>query len=154
VPAIPENDLEVEEAERGRDAAEVASDPPEPSASAETDEESMSVPAFELVRRILVGMVQAIEDGADLLGASVREELGRFRTDIVKSAIATSFLIAGGGLLTAGLAALMHVWLGTWPPVLLTLGGVYLVVGGLLFVSMGRVEPQEPPERRGQGDQR
>ena len=135
---ISENDLEVEEGQKGRDAAEVASDAAAPSASEDTDAESTSVPAFELVRRILVGMVQAIEDGADLLGASVREELGRFRNDIVKSAIATSLLIAGGGLLTAGLASLMHAWLGSWPPVLLTLGSVYLVVGGFLFASMER----------------
>lgn len=98
-------------------------------------EESLTPSAFELVRRILVGMVQAIEDGADLLGASVREELGRFRTDLFRGVLAVSLLAAGGGLLTAGLAMLLNAWLGSWPLVLLLLGGVYLAAGAWLFTS-------------------
>jgi len=98
-------------------------------------EEPLTPSAFELVRRVVVGMVQAIEDGADLLGASVREELARFRTDLVRAVIAACLLAAGGGLLTAGLAMLMNAWMGSWPPVLLLLGGVYLGLGIWLFTS-------------------
>jgi len=91
---------------------------------------------FELARRILVGVVQAVEDGANLVGASLREELGRFREDAVRTLIAVAFLATGGGLATAGIALLLHRWIGSWSPVLLVMGGVYLVAGfWLLHVS-------------------
>jgi hypothetical protein len=111
------------------------SSPPESSHEAKAEDEPLSPSSFELARRVLVSMVQAVEDGADLLGASVREELGRFRTDLVRALVATFSLAAGGGLLTAGLALLMHDWIGSWPPVLLVLGGLYMAAGVWLFVS-------------------
>lgn len=101
----------------------------------EVADESLSPSSFELVRRVVVGMVQAIEDGAELLGASVREELDRFRADAVKSLVAAILLVAGAGLLTAGIALLLRAWIGSWPPVLLALGGLYLVLGGWLLFS-------------------
>ena len=80
--------------------------------------------------------MQAVEDGANLVGASLREELGRFREDAVRTLIAAAFLATGGGLATAGIALLLHRWIGSWSPVLLVMGGVYLVAGfWLLHVS-------------------
>jgi hypothetical protein len=133
---MQESGTKAEEASPEADVQDVQSGPSEPShKEAEVGDEPLSPSAFELVRRVLVGMVQAIEDGADLLGASVREELGRFRTDLVRSLVATFLLAAGGGLMTAGLSLLLHTWIGSWPPVLLVLGGVYLAAGVWLFVS-------------------
>ena len=115
--------------------ANTAAEVSERSKEQDVSDEPLTPSGFELVRRVLVGMVQAVEDGADLLGASVREELGRFRADLVKIMVATCLLTAGGGLLTGGVALLLHTWIGSWPPVLLVLGGVYLAVGGWLFTS-------------------
>ncbi len=130
---MQESSTKAEEASPEADVQDVQSEPSHK--EAEVGDEPLSPSAFELVRRVLVGMVQAIEDGADLLGTSVREELGRFRTDLVRSLVATFLLAAGGGLMTAGLALLLHTWIGSWPPVLLVLGGVYLAAGVWLFVS-------------------
>jgi len=126
VPEVPEvaDAPELEQAPEARTGAT-----PDPS---DSDEPS----TFELARRILVGVVQAVEDGANLVGASFREELGRFREDAVRSLIAVAFLATGGGLATAGIALLLHRWIGSWSPVLLVMGGVYLVAGfWLLHVS-------------------
>lgn len=130
---MQESSTKAEEASPEADVQDVQSEPSHK--EAEVGDEPLSPSAFELVRRVLVGMVQAIEDGADLLGASVREELGRFRTDLVRSLVATFLLAAGGGLMTAGLALLLHTWIGSWSPVLLVLGGVYVAAGVWLFVS-------------------
>ena len=129
VPPIREDGIEVAEA----NAEPAVRGPSSEEVNASGDPQSP--PAFDLARRVLVGMVQAIEDGTELLGASVREELGRFRTDLIKSLLATSSLVAGAGLLTAGLALFMHLWIGSWPLVLLLLGGIYLAAGGWLFAS-------------------
>lgn len=141
--------------EHGIEVAGVNGEPSVPGPSREeanASGEPLSLPAFELARRVLVGMVQAIEDGTELLATSVREELGRFRSDLIRSLLATFSLAAGTGLLTAGLALLMHTWIGSWPLVLLLLGGVYLAVGGWLFVSSpasggGRQLREENDER-------
>ena len=121
VSEVPELEQTTPEAQTG-----ATPDPPD------SDEPS----TFELARRVLVGVVQAVEDGANLVGASLREELGRFREDAVRTLIAAAFLATGGGLATAGIALLLHRWIGSWSPVLLVMGGVYLVAGfWLLHVS-------------------
>ncbi len=136
-PTPPTQDHSVEvEADAGPEpsSSSAPAEPAEPSEDhAGVIDQPSSPSAFELARRILAGVMQSIEDGADLLGASVREELGRFRTDIVRSLLAVVSLAAGGGLVTAGLALLLHAWIGSWPPVLLVLGGAYLAVGAWLF---------------------
>ncbi len=124
VAGAPEVEQTTREAQTG-----ATPDPPD------SDEPS----TFELARRILVGVVQAVEDGANLVGASLREELGRFREDAVRTLIAVAFLATGGGLTTAGIALLLHRWIGSWSPVLLVMGGVYLVAGfWLLQVSRAK----------------
>jgi len=113
---------------------------PEPELAAVEDtpgsaghEGTPSPSTFELARRVLVAMVQAIEDGADLLGASVREELGQFKEDLLRGLAGVLLVAIGAGLVTAGLALLLHGWFGSWSPVLLVLGGIYLAVGGWLW---------------------
>ena len=130
VPDVPDvND--VPELEQTTPEAQTGAPPSPP------DSEAPST--FELARRILVGVVQAIEDGANLVGASLREELGRFREGAVRTLIAVALLATGGGLATAGVALLLHRWIGSWSPVLLVMGGVYLVAGfWLLHVSSAK----------------
>ncbi len=120
------------------DAPELEQTTPEAQAESAPDSPGSDDPStFELARRILVGVVQAVEDGANLVGASLKEELGRFREDAVRTVIAVAFLAAGGGLATGGMALLLHRWLGSWSPVLLVLGGVYMVAGFWLLQVRG-----------------
>jgi hypothetical protein len=124
---------EAREVEEGKEEEHEARPGPRPEAAG--PEEPPSPSTFELARRILVGVVQSVEDGANLVGASVREELSRFREDAVRTLVALAFLAVGGGLATAGLAILLRGWIGTWPPVLLVLGGVYSAAGVWLLIS-------------------
>jgi len=141
VPSIEEQGIGAEDANPEAGAPEVSTASPKPSgAERDVSEGASSASAFELVSRVLVGIVQAIEDGADLIGASVREELGRFRTGFVRSLVAAVMLAIGGGLLTGGLAVLIHTWIGSWAPVLLILGAVYVSVGAWLFHSSSASE--------------
>jgi len=124
-----------------QDGAKLEEAKPEPEVAATEDmpgpaghEEAPSPSTFELARRVLVGVVQAIEDGADLVGASVREELGQFKEDLLRGLAGVLLVAIGAGLVTAGLALLLHGWFGSWPPVLLVLGGIYLAVGGWLCI--------------------
>lgn len=109
------------------EAPELEQETPDAQAGSTPGSEDPST--FELARRILVGVVQSVEDGANLVGASLREELGRFREDAVRTLIAVAFLTTGGGLATAGMALLLHHWIGSWSPVLLIMGAVYSIAG-------------------------
>ena len=122
-----------------QDAPESEQTTPEAQAESTPDSPGSEDPStFELARRILVGVVQAVEDGANLVGASLREELGRFREDAVRTLVAVALLATGGGLATAGVALLLHRWIGSWSPVLLAMGGAYLIAGfWLLHTSRG-----------------
>jgi hypothetical protein len=129
VPSIDEHGIGTEDAEPATEVSAASS------VERDVSEGVSSASAFDLASRVLVGIVQAIEDGADLLGASVREELGRFRADVLKSLVAAVLLAVGGGFLTGGLALLIRAWIGSWAPVLLILGAVYVSVGAWLFLS-------------------
>ncbi|MGH9461887.1 MAG: hypothetical protein ACRD1X_11755 [Vicinamibacteria bacterium] len=136
MPSIEEHGVGTEDPKPEASAPDASARLPKPSgAERDVSEGVSSASAFELASRILVGIAQAIEDGADLLGASVREELGRFRTDFVRSLVAAVSLAIGGGLLTGGLALMIHAWIGSWALVLLILGAVYVSVGAWLFRS-------------------
>jgi hypothetical protein len=99
------------------------------------EEEPERVSAFELVRRIIVGLVQAVENGAELVSTSLREELAGFRTDIERRLVGILLLVVGGGLATGGVALLLHQWIGSWPPVLLLLAVVFVGPGIWLLSS-------------------
>ncbi len=116
---------QVEEAQPGPASGEVSTQ----------EEEPEPVSTFELVRRIIVGLVQAVENGAELVSTSLREELTSFRTDIERRLVGIVLLLVGGGLATGGVALLLHRWIGSWPPVLLLLAVVFVGPGIWLLSS-------------------
>ena len=100
--------------------------------------------SFELLSRILSGLVQSIEDGAGLIQATLREELARFRENLERRLAGVVLLLLSGGFFTAGAALLLHKLIADWALVLLIVGTVYLA-GGLWL--MRRVpEPDDDSE--------
>jgi Putative Actinobacterial Holin-X, holin superfamily III len=85
-----------------------------------------------LVRDLLTSITRLAEDSADLIGASIREELLRFRVELARHALAVVAIVAGAVLLSAGLALFLRDLLGSWPWTLVLFGTLYLVVGFVL----------------------
>lgn len=109
-------------AEPGAPPKETSAPPPE---STEAEEGS----SFELLARILTGLVQAIEDGAELMQVMLREELARFRLELERRLAGVVVLLLSGGFFTAGVALLLHKLIADWATVLLMVAAVYLAVG-------------------------
>lgn len=72
-------------------------------------------------------MVGAFEDVAELLGATIREELARFRRELARHALGIALLIPGVGLVTAAVVLLLQKWLDQWAASLLIVGAFYLL---------------------------
>jgi hypothetical protein len=85
-----------------------------------------------LVRDLLTSMTRLLEDSADLIGASMREELVRFRVELARHALAIAAIIVGALVLSAGLAMFLNQLLGNWPLTLTLFGALYLGIGFLL----------------------
>ncbi len=96
-------------------------------------EGSEDVSTIELLRRILVGLLRAIEEGAELISASLREDLVRFRVQLERRVLGFFLVLAGAGLATAGIVLFLQELIESWPLVLLLSGGVYLA-GGMWFL--------------------
>lgn len=82
---------------------------------------------FELFGRVVTGVVGAFEDVAELLGATIREELARFRRELARHALGIALLIPGVGLVTAAVVLLLQKWLDQWAASLLIVGAFYLL---------------------------
>lgn len=78
------------------------------------------------LRNVVLDLTQVVEDSTELIGASVREELAAFRVDMARQLLALVAVVVGGALATAGLAMLLHQWIGSWPITLLIFGAFYL----------------------------
>jgi hypothetical protein len=87
------------------------------------------VPSLEVIRRIILGMIQAIGDGADLVGASIREELERFRCDLEHRLIVVLLVSAGVLSISVGIVLLLKELIGNWPVTLLLVGGSHVIAG-------------------------
>ena len=92
--------------------------------SSESAEQARS--SLTVLRHVIVNLTQVVEDGTELVGASVREELVDFRRDFTRHALSLVAVVLGGVLLSAGLAMLVSDWIGSWPITLLIFGAVYL----------------------------
>ena len=90
------------------------------------------VSSFELLRRVIVGVIQSISDGAELVSTSVAEEFIRFRVDVEHRVIIILLFIAGILAVGVGLMLFLRQLIGSWPPTLLIIGGCFLGVGILL----------------------
>lgn len=104
---------------------------PEPEQTVEgglrSEEAPSSVSSFELARRTILGLIDAIENGVELAGATLREELAHFRRELEHSLVAVFFLVGGLALATTGAVLLLREAMGDWAFV--TLGVAYLGVG-------------------------
>ena len=85
-----------------------------------------------ILRDVVVSLTQIAENSAELLSATVREELGRFRTDIARHAVAALAFLVGGSLLAIGLAMYLRELIGSWRLTLCLLGAVILVAAIVL----------------------
>ena len=91
-----------------------------------------------LLRDVLLSLTRVAEDSTELVGASVREELARFRDEMSRHILALAAGIAGAALLTAGLAILLNQSLGNWWLTLSIFGALYLVAAIIIYVRGGR----------------
>jgi hypothetical protein len=108
---------------------------PEPSMAIVPREPRRSTLA--LVRDSLISLTRIVEDSTDLVGASIREELERFRVEMARHTLALAAVVAGSSLLTAGLAMFVSRLVGSWSLTLVAFGVVYLVAGFALLRAKG-----------------
>jgi hypothetical protein len=98
----------------------------------EGDRLQESVSSIELLRRVIVGVIQSISDGAELISTSVAEEFTRFRVDVEHRVIIILLFIAGIIAVGVGVMLFLRQLIGSWPPTLLIIGGCFLGAGILL----------------------
>jgi hypothetical protein len=73
-----------------------------------------------------------VEDSAELVSATMREELTRFRVEMARGAMSAVAIVVGGSLLTAGLALYVRELLGNWALTLCLFGTFYIGVAVVL----------------------
>jgi hypothetical protein len=100
--------------------------------------------SLSLVRDVVISFTRVVEDSTELIGASVHEELARFRTELARHALALVAVIAGAFLLAAGLAMFVSELLESWPLTLVLFGAVSLAVGFFLNRSIAPREDESP----------
>lgn len=115
-----------------------------PAATSETEETTgegseREESGFEIFGRVVSGCVGAIEEGTELLGATLREELFRFRHDVSRRMLAGALLLPGVGLVTSAVVILLHQWLGNLSAALGLVGAIYLA-GAFYFLRDERHE--------------
>lgn len=103
--------------------------------------ESDPLSGLVLIRRILLGIIESVGEGAELVTASVDEALSRFLRQAQRNLVLLFLLLVGGSLVTAGAALFVQRLIRNWPLVLIIFGGVYLVAW--LVVSRRRIEGGE-----------
>jgi hypothetical protein len=114
--------------EFGEDASREPASPNEVGEPA-TEGAGGPVSSFELLRRVVLGVIQSVSDGAELISTSVAEEFVRFRVDVEHRIIIILLFIAG--ILTVGVGLMLYLrqLIGSWPPTLLLIGGCFLGAG-------------------------
>jgi hypothetical protein len=98
--------------------------------------------SLSLLRDVVLSLTRVVEDSTELIGASVHEELARFRTELARHALSVAAVMAGASLLTAGLAMLLSALLGSWPLTLVIFGAIYLGAGFALSRGLGPTEEE------------
>jgi hypothetical protein len=97
--------------------------------TSQANDEPAPVASFELLRRVLLGTLQAVGDGAELVGASVREELERFRLDLEHGVVFLVLVATGVAGISAGILLLVRQLVGNWPLALFLVGGAHVGAG-------------------------
>ncbi len=96
------------------------------------DEEAPARTTLGVARDVVLSLTQMVEDSAELVSATVREELHRFRVETTRSALSGIAVVVGGSLLTAGLVIYLRELLGSWSLTLSLAGLFYLGVAAAL----------------------
>jgi hypothetical protein len=96
------------------------------------DEEAPARTTLGVARDVVLSLTHMVEDSAELVSATVREEALRFRADLARGALSGVAAVVGGSLLTAGLMIYLREILGSWPLTLCLAGVFYLGVAALL----------------------
>jgi hypothetical protein len=84
---------------------------------------------LQLLRRVILGLIQAISDGAELIGATMCEEISRARLEIEHRLTVILLMSAGIVLFSAGVLLLLQELIGRWYLTLLIVGSVHVTVG-------------------------
>ena len=96
------------------------------------DDEAPARTTLGVARDVVLSFTQMVEDSAELVSATVREELDRFRAEMARGAMSAVAVVVGGSLLTAGLAMYLRELVGSWPLTLCLIGAFYLGVAAAL----------------------
>jgi len=96
------------------------------------EEEAPARSTLGVARAVVLSLTQMVEDSAELVSATVREELDRFRAELARGAMAAVAVVVGGSLLTAGLAIYVRELVGSWPLTLCLFGAFYLGIAAAL----------------------
>ena len=86
--------------------------------------------ALSLMREAILSATHIVEDSTELIAASLREELERFRGELARQALSVIAICMGGALLTAGLALFLNDLIHNWAVTLVLFGALYF---GLAF---------------------
>jgi hypothetical protein len=96
------------------------------------EEEAPARTTLGLARDVVLSVTHMVEDSAELVSATVREELTRFRVEMARGAMSAIAIVVGGSLLTAGLAMYVRELLESWPLTLVLFGAFYIGVAVVL----------------------
>lgn len=102
---------------------------------ADIPEEEAPAPArttLGVARDVVLSVTHMVEDSAELVSATMREELTRFRVEMARGAMSAVAVIVGGSLLTAGLSMYVRELVGSWPLTLCLFGAFYIGVAVVL----------------------
>lgn len=95
-------------------------------------EEAPARTALGVARDVVLSVTHMVEDSAELVSATMREELTRFRVEMARSAMSAVAVVVGGSLLTAGLAMYVRALVDSWPLTLCLFGAFYIGVAVVL----------------------
>jgi hypothetical protein len=96
--------------------------------------------SLDLLRRVIVGVIQSVSDGAELISTSVAEQFVQFRVDVEHRIIIFLVFIAGILAVGVGIMLFLRQLIGSWPATLLLIGVCFLGIG---FFLTSRWRPKE-----------
>jgi hypothetical protein len=99
--------------------------------------------SLDLLRRVILGSIQAVGDGAELISASIAEELVSFRVELEHRVVVLLLMCAGISALSAGVLLFLREIVGNWPATLVLVGGTHIGVGLWLSYRWKKAEDSE-----------
>jgi hypothetical protein len=103
------------------------------STASDQDDQPQMAPSqmtsLELVRRVVLGSIQAIGDGAELISTSIAEELVNFRLELEQRVVVLLLMCAGIAALSAGILLFLKELIGNWAATLVIVGAAHIGIG-------------------------